>query len=162
MLGLVLTAGGARGAYQAGVLERISELPTLRGRPSPFRIVAGASAGAINGAMLAARGERFAPAADDPAQGPGPAGGTTAPATADPAPGEVSPPPAAPASAREFQLGVQRGMSLSSICKQHYGSARREIVTALARHNALADENTLREGQRLVLPSLEKLLGQKR
>lgn len=63
MLGLVLTAGGARGAYQAGVLERVSELRTLRGRPSPFRIVAGASAGAINGATIAARGERFAPAA---------------------------------------------------------------------------------------------------
>ena len=26
MLGLVLTAGGARGAYQAGVLKRIAEL----------------------------------------------------------------------------------------------------------------------------------------
>ncbi len=63
MLGLVLTAGGARGAYQAGVLERIAELPALRGKPSPFRVVAGASAGAINGAMIAARGERFAAAA---------------------------------------------------------------------------------------------------
>jgi NTE family protein len=65
MLGLVLTAGGARGAYQAGVLERISELRSLRGRPSPFQIVAGASAGAINGAMLAARGERFGAAAHE-------------------------------------------------------------------------------------------------
>jgi NTE family protein len=54
MLGLVLTAGGARGAYQAGVLKRIGEIPALRRRPSPFRIIAGASAGAINGAMLAA------------------------------------------------------------------------------------------------------------
>jgi len=54
MLGLVLTAGGARGAYQAGVLKRIGELPVLRQRPSPFQIVAGASAGAINGAMIAA------------------------------------------------------------------------------------------------------------
>jgi NTE family protein len=54
VLGLVLTAGGARGAYQAGVLKRIGEIPALRGEPSPFRIVAGASAGAINGAMLAA------------------------------------------------------------------------------------------------------------
>jgi len=65
MLGLVLTAGGARGAYQAGVLERIAELRSLRARPSPFRVVAGASAGAINGAMLAARGERFGAAAHE-------------------------------------------------------------------------------------------------
>jgi NTE family protein len=54
MLGLVLTAGGARGAYQAGVLKRIGEVPSLRGRPSPFAVIAGASAGAINGAMVAA------------------------------------------------------------------------------------------------------------
>ena len=53
MLGLVLTAGGARGAYQAGVLRRIGELPSLRGRASPFAIVTGASAGAINGMFLA-------------------------------------------------------------------------------------------------------------
>ena len=59
MLGLVLTAGGARGAYQAGVLERIAELPALRGKASPFRVIAGASAGAINGAMIAAGGDRL-------------------------------------------------------------------------------------------------------
>jgi NTE family protein len=54
MLGLVLTAGGARGAYQAGALKRIGEIPAFREAPSPFAIVAGASAGAINGAMIAA------------------------------------------------------------------------------------------------------------
>jgi NTE family protein len=59
VLGLVLTAGGARGAYQAGVLKRLGELSSLRERPSPFPIVAGASAGAINGTLLAARGARF-------------------------------------------------------------------------------------------------------
>lgn len=53
MTGLVLTAGGARGAYQAGVLKRIGEIAALRQRPSPFPIVAGASAGAINGAAIA-------------------------------------------------------------------------------------------------------------
>ena len=51
--GLVLTAGGARGAYQAGVLKRIAEIKTLQRGPSPFQIIAGASAGAINGATLA-------------------------------------------------------------------------------------------------------------
>jgi NTE family protein len=53
MLGLVLTAGGARGAYQAGVLKRVGEIPALRDEPSPFAIVTGASAGAINGAAVA-------------------------------------------------------------------------------------------------------------
>ena len=44
MLGLVLTAGGARGAYQAGILKRVAELPSIGAGPSPFAIVAGASA----------------------------------------------------------------------------------------------------------------------
>jgi len=59
VLGLVLTAGGARGAYQAGVLKRIGEIPALRTCPSPFEIVAGASAGAINGTTIAAGSSRF-------------------------------------------------------------------------------------------------------
>jgi NTE family protein len=63
MLGLVLTAGGARGAYQAGVLRRIAEVPALRDRPCPFPIVTGASAGAINGALLAAESASFSDAA---------------------------------------------------------------------------------------------------
>jgi NTE family protein len=57
--GLVLTAGGARGAYQAGVLKRVGELRALRGRPCPFEILAGASAGAINGAVVASGSDDF-------------------------------------------------------------------------------------------------------
>ena len=68
MLGLVLTAGGARGAYQAGVLKRIGELPALRKRPSPFQIVTGASAGAINGAMVASQSSNFREATQTLAQ----------------------------------------------------------------------------------------------
>lgn len=64
MNGLVLTAGGARGAYQAGVLKRIGEVPHLRARPSPFPIIAGASAGAINGAAMAAFSANFGEATD--------------------------------------------------------------------------------------------------
>ncbi|MCW5891215.1 MAG: patatin-like phospholipase family protein [bacterium] len=59
MTGLVLTAGGARGAYQAGVLKRLGEIPAFRDGPSPFAIVTGASAGAINGAMVAAGSSAF-------------------------------------------------------------------------------------------------------
>lgn len=59
MTGLVLTAGGARGAYQAGVLKRVGEIAALKDRPSPFPIITGASAGAINGAAIAAYGSNF-------------------------------------------------------------------------------------------------------
>jgi len=55
----VLTAGGARGAYQAGVLKRLGEIPAFRERPLPFPIVTGASAGAINGAALATWSRHF-------------------------------------------------------------------------------------------------------
>ena len=58
-LGLVLTAGGARGAYQAGVLKRISEITKIKNQPCPFKIITGASAGAINGATIATHSDNF-------------------------------------------------------------------------------------------------------
>ena len=33
MVGLVMTGGGARGAYQAGVLKRIGEMKRVHGNP---------------------------------------------------------------------------------------------------------------------------------
>ncbi len=61
VLGLVMTGGGARGAYQAGVLKRIGEIERVRrARRNPFPIIGAASAGAINGAALAAGSDDFA------------------------------------------------------------------------------------------------------
>ncbi len=60
VLGLVMTGGGARGAYQAGVLNRIGEIKRLQNRRNPFSIIGGASAGAINGSALAAGSDDFA------------------------------------------------------------------------------------------------------
>src|SRR5271157_2617849 len=60
VVGLVMTGGGARGAYQAGVLERIGELKRARTEGNPFPIIGGASAGAINGAALATGCRDFA------------------------------------------------------------------------------------------------------
>ena len=59
-VGLVMTGGGARGAYQAGVLKRIGELNRVRIQGNPFPIIGGASAGAINGAALATGCHDFA------------------------------------------------------------------------------------------------------
>jgi len=58
-LGLVMTGGGARGAYQAGVLKRIGEMKRVRTRGNPFPIIGAASAGAINGVALAAGCDDF-------------------------------------------------------------------------------------------------------
>lgn len=63
-LGLVLSGGGARGAYQAGVLAGIAELAASRGKPNPFQVVTGVSAGAVNAAGLVAWPGDFADAAD--------------------------------------------------------------------------------------------------
>ena len=57
-IGLVLTGGGMRAAYQVGVLKAIAEfLP--RHAPNPFPIICGTSAGAINAAALAVGAQNF-------------------------------------------------------------------------------------------------------
>ena len=55
---LVLPGGGARGAFQVGVLKAIAEIMPPRSR-NPFGILSGTSAGAINSAVLASRSHRF-------------------------------------------------------------------------------------------------------
>ena len=55
---LVLPGGGARGAFQVGVLKAAAEL-VPRGTVNPFGIVSGTSAGAINSVVLAAKARRF-------------------------------------------------------------------------------------------------------
>ena len=57
-VGLVLTGGGARAAYQVGVLRAISDL-VPEGVRNPFPIICGTSAGAVNAAVLAANGSNF-------------------------------------------------------------------------------------------------------
>jgi len=57
-VGLVLTGGGARAAYQIGALHALSEIvPEFE---NPFRILTGVSAGAVNAGFLAASDEGFA------------------------------------------------------------------------------------------------------
>ncbi len=58
-IALVLSGGGARGAYQVGVLKGLAELGIGATGPSPFSILVGSSAGSINAAMLAACADRF-------------------------------------------------------------------------------------------------------
>jgi len=54
---LVLPGGGARSAYQVGVLKAISEIRA--GQPNPFPLMCGVSAGAINAASLASHAHQF-------------------------------------------------------------------------------------------------------
>ena len=62
LTGLVLTGGGARAAYQVGVLAAIARLRRETGtdlRRNPFAVICGTSAGAINSAALASRCDDF-------------------------------------------------------------------------------------------------------
>lgn len=56
---LILSGGGARGAYQVGVLKGLCEILKSQGIPVPFRILSGTSAGAINTAFLACQEASF-------------------------------------------------------------------------------------------------------
>lgn len=51
-LGIVLTGGGARAAYQVGVFKAVADILPHKA-PNPFNIICGTSAGAINAASLA-------------------------------------------------------------------------------------------------------------
>jgi len=59
---LVLSGGGARAAYQVGVLQTIATIRREQGQaqgPNPFPILSGTSAGAINAAALACGADDF-------------------------------------------------------------------------------------------------------
>src|SRR5450759_2085223 len=57
LVGLVLTGGGARSAYQVGVLKALAELlPRAR---NPFPIIVGTSAGAVAAGVLAAEAHQW-------------------------------------------------------------------------------------------------------
>ena len=56
--GLVLPGGGARGAFQVGVLKAVAEL-LPRGSNNPFPIISGTSAGAVNSVVLASRAQNL-------------------------------------------------------------------------------------------------------
>jgi NTE family protein len=61
--GLILTGGGARAAYQVGVLDAVRQILADAGRPaaaSPFDIICGTSAGALNATALACRADDYA------------------------------------------------------------------------------------------------------
>jgi NTE family protein len=55
---LVLPGGGARGAFQVGVLKAIAEIVPDRST-CPFQVLSGTSAGAVNSVVLASKARRF-------------------------------------------------------------------------------------------------------
>ena len=65
-IGLILTGGGARAAYQVGVLSAVAQILKTHSKPelnniqsSPFQVISGTSAGAIIAAKLACHADQF-------------------------------------------------------------------------------------------------------
>src|SRR6201987_1175394 len=68
-VGLVLTGGGSRSAYQVGVLLALAEmLPRAR---KPFQVIVGTSAGAVAASVLGAAGDHWRGAAGGADANPG-------------------------------------------------------------------------------------------
>lgn len=65
MKALVLSGGGARGAYQAGSVLAMAQIAAKMGITQPVKIYSGVSAGAINAAFLAAQADDFTRAAEN-------------------------------------------------------------------------------------------------
>lgn len=63
-MGLVLSGGGARGAYQVGILAAVKEIAQKSGLPPRFDFLSGVSAGAINASSLASNAHDFDAAVD--------------------------------------------------------------------------------------------------
>jgi len=57
-IGLILSGGGARAAYQVGVLKAIHKI-LPKDSANPYDVIAGTSAGAINGVALASYAENY-------------------------------------------------------------------------------------------------------
>lgn len=57
-IGLVLPGGGARAAYQVGVLRALADLLPAR-TANPFPVITGTSAGAVNATAIAVHADRF-------------------------------------------------------------------------------------------------------
>jgi NTE family protein len=62
--GLVLAGGGARAAYQVGVLQAVKEI-IPDPKVNPFKIICGTSAGAVNAGSLAVYADNFGQAVDN-------------------------------------------------------------------------------------------------
>lgn len=59
MKALILSGGGARGAYQVGVIRAIGEIVKEQKLPNPFKLLCGVSAGAINASYMASQCHEF-------------------------------------------------------------------------------------------------------
>ncbi len=114
-------------------------------------------------------GEPYGPSPAPRPPAPATATGTaTAPTPAPPqrptsSPGSSAQPTSVPQTPKPAAQGatawtVEPGQSLSRICSTRYGTARAEVVDAVARHNGLASPDLVREGQRLDLPPIEQIL----
>ncbi|MEZ5973860.1 MAG: hypothetical protein R3F17_10225 [Planctomycetota bacterium] len=133
--------GTTRRLQQQMEFEQGISVQATAGEDRWARLVLGRPSGAEPLAVPAhlAGQQPIAPAPDAPLPQPGP----------EPEP--------VPAATPDFAYIVQPGDVLGTICQKHYGTAKPRVIRAVAMYNDLADENGLRQGQKLALPAIEIL-----
>lgn len=97
------------------------------------------------------------PSGAPPLPGAGRPRGEAAPPRQGPAPDDDA--GGSAAYARDTAYEVRSGDYLGGICGRHYGTSKPALVEAVARYNKLASPDSIRAGDRLLLPDRD-LLGQ--
>jgi nucleoid-associated protein YgaU len=145
---------GAAALWQSRRIEALERDRELALRMQAGEVVQGADGDLIPAGWAAVTVGR--PSGVDPVERP-PATEELQPSNAETPPSGPPPPDEGPSLLSDFELRVEPGQSLSKIARAHYGTAARDVVRALARYNGLADENELTAGQKLLLPSIDRL-----
>jgi hypothetical protein len=125
------------------------------GRPSGGEPYSGGDEHASGGGELNSRGGEPVSGSSEAAPQVPPS-----PEPQQPSPPSLPKPPANDPGVPEVDavVIVQPGQTLSGICRERYGTAGHDLVLALARYNDLAGPDEIREGQRILLPSQDKLV----
>jgi hypothetical protein len=126
------------------------------GLPTPHEVEAPAQGWSVVTVGRPGGGEPYGASAAPRPSAPAPAAN---PATAPSGSSSQPSPVAQPSTVQGTTVWtVEAGQSLSRICSTRYGTARAEVVDAVARHNGLASPDLVREGQRLDLPPIDQIL----
>ncbi len=91
-----------------------------------------------------------------------PSGSPAVTPTPAPPPVQAAPRAGVQGSPKSINHRVLKGETLSEICAGFYGTARADVVDALARRNGLSKPEALRAGQMIVIPPLAELRAQPR
>jgi hypothetical protein len=152
LLGLFALAGLLHGAWTQGVREERERLYAEREAPDGRFETAG-RARLFIGRPSGSPPLEVEPAPVEPPASPPHLSAGVSPRATVPQ-GEEAPPDWRPPV---YEMTVQGGQVLSVICQEFYGTSRPPLPDLVAAYNGLPDADSVRAGQRLLLPPREEL-----